>query len=168
MKCVKNWNNSSHRKENPMKKSWFTPTGILLTLFLSVATSQNAQDVPSDGGKSHQLRRQLAISLLRQVNTAEVVEESTYGSFSSWQTLQAHHAPYFSKFIAMHRQELPNMNFADPPEILPGWSLRLNVHADGQGYDLLLQDMTDKKCGYAAVTDENVIIRQSKWIDCEI
>lgn len=44
----------------------------------------------------------------------------------------------------------------------------MNVHVDGQGYDLLLQDMTDKKCGYAAFTDENVIIRRSKWIDCEI
>jgi hypothetical protein len=33
---------------------------------------------------------------------------------------------------------------------------------------VLLLDMTDKKCGYAAVTDENVVIRQSKEIGCEI
>ena len=151
-----------------MKKSWFTSIAILLTLFLSVATSQNAQDVPIDREKIQQLRRYLAISLLRQINTAEVVEKSTCGSFSSWETLQAHHAEYFDEFIAIHRQQIPDLKFADPPEILPEWILRLNVHSDGQGYDLLLQDMTDKKCGYAAVTDENVIIRQSKWIDCKI
>ena len=56
----------------------------------------------------------------------------------------------------------------NPPEILPGWNLRLNVHSDGQGYDLLLTDMTDEKCGYAVLTDENGVIRQSKAIDCEI
>jgi hypothetical protein len=151
-----------------MKKRWFIPTAILLTLFLGVMTSQNAQDVPRGAANPDWLRRQFAISLLRTINTAEVVDKSTYGSFSTGQTLQAHDATYFEKFIAMHQQQLPNMNFADPPEILPGWSLRLNVHAGGQGYDLLLQDMTDKKCGYAAVTDENAIIRQSKWIDCEI
>ena len=44
----------------------------------------------------------------------------------------------------------------------------MNMHADGQGYEVLLRDMTDKKCGYAAVTDEDAVIRQSKAIDCDI
>ena len=151
-----------------MKKRWFIPTIILLSLFLGIGAARNAQDVPNDEEKVQHLRRFFAISLLRQINTAEIVEKSTYGSFSSWQTLQAHHAEYFDEFIAMHRQQIPDQKFGDPPAILPECDLRLNVHADGQGYDLLLQDMTDKKCGYAAVTDENVIIRQSKWIDCKI
>jgi len=50
------------------------------------------------------------------------------------------------------------------------------VRSDGQGYDLLLIDMTDEKCGYAVLTDEDGVIRQSKAIwwgwfriaDCEI
>jgi hypothetical protein len=46
--------------------------------------------------------------------------------------------------------------------------LRLNITADGQGYDVLLEDTTDKNCGYAAVTDERGVIRQSKAIDCQI
>jgi hypothetical protein len=54
------------------------------------------------------------------------------------------------------------------PEILPGRSLRLNVTADGKGYDLILEDLTDKSCGYALATDERGIIRQSKNIDCAI
>ncbi|HXN50410.1 MAG TPA: hypothetical protein VN943_00635 [Candidatus Acidoferrum sp.] len=51
---------------------------------------------------------------------------------------------------------------------MPGWTLRLNVSSDGKGYDVLLEDTTDQTCGYAAVTDERGIIRQSKAIDCEI
>jgi hypothetical protein len=32
----------------------------------------------------------------------------------------------------------------------------------------MLKDTTDEKCGYAALTDENWLIRQSKVIDCQI
>jgi hypothetical protein len=39
---------------------------------------------------------------------------------------------------------------------------------DGKGYDLMLQDLTDKTCWYAALTDESGVIRQSKAIDCKI
>jgi len=61
----------------------------------------------------------------------------------------------------------PQFARSSGPEIPSGWSLRLNVTADGKTYDLLLEDTTDK-CGYAAVTDERGIIRQSKAIDCPI
>jgi hypothetical protein len=156
-------------KGEPMKKRWVIPNAVLLMLFLGVLTSQNAQDVSTGAEKTDPLRHQLAIALLRTINTAEVVDQSTYGFYSSWQTLLSHNPKYFDEFIATHRRELPNtQQFADPPEILPGWDLRMNMHADGQGYDLLLRDMTDKKCGYAAVTNENVIIWQAKAIDCEI
>lgn len=43
-----------------------------------------------------------------------------------------------------------------------------NVTSDGKGYDVLLEDTTDKSCAYAAVRDERGIIRQSKAIDCAI
>jgi len=33
---------------------------------------------------------------------------------------------------------------------------------------VLLRDLTDDKCSYAALTDESGLIRQSKAIDCEI
>ena len=72
-----------------------------------------------------------------------------------WKTLVSGQPKYFG-------------HFSDAPEILPGWNLRLNVHTDGQGYDVLLRDLMDEKCGYAALTDERGVIRQSKAIDCEI
>ena len=40
--------------------------------------------------------------------------------------------------------------------------------SNGQGYDLLLTDMTDEKCGYAVLTDENGVVRQSEATACEI
>jgi hypothetical protein len=54
------------------------------------------------------------------------------------------------------------------PEIVPGWKLRLNLSKDGKAYDLLLEDVTDPKCGYAVVSDERGLIRQSKAIDCAL
>jgi hypothetical protein len=44
----------------------------------------------------------------------------------------------------------------------------MNMHADGQRYDILLQDTTDNKCGYAAITNESGIIWQAKSVECEI
>lgn len=49
------------------------------------------------------------------------------------------------------------------PEILPEWSLRLNVNADGQGYVLLLEDSADKT-GYAVLNDERGVIRVRKYL----
>src|ERR1700756_1949775 len=131
---------------------------VLLMLSLGLRTSQYAQDVPSDTKKSDQAKYQFALSLLRAINTAEVVDHTQYGSFSSWQNLLSHHSDYFNDFIAMHRQQLPKARFVALPEIVDGWNLRLTVHADGQGYDLLLRDITDTKCGYAVLTDEQGII----------
>jgi hypothetical protein len=159
-------------------KKWGILTSLLL-VFLGVQTPQFAQDTSTDPGKAH--RRQLAISLLRLINTAEVPYHSGNGSYATWQTLLSSYPKQFDEFLARHsrvvifgqpdtvtRHILPPIQFNDPPEILPGWNLRLNVHSDGQGYDLLLIDMTDEKCGYAVLTDENGVIRQSKAIDCEI
>jgi hypothetical protein len=53
-------------------------------------------------------------------------------------------------------------------EIVPGWKLRLNVTKEGTSYDLLLEDVTDPKCGYAVVSDERGRIRQSKSVECEL
>ena len=158
-------------------KKWGILSSLLLVL-LVVQTPQFAQDTSIDPGKAH--RRQLAISLLRTINTAEATYHSESGSYATWQTLSSSYRKVFDDFLARHsefylgprdtatRHLLPLIQFNEPPEILPGWNLRLNVHSDGQGYDLLVRDMTDEKCGYAVLTDENGVIRQSKAIDCQI
>jgi len=140
----------------------------LLVLFLGVQTPQFAQDTSTSSAKTGRAKHSVAISLLRAINTAEVTYQHENGSFAKWQTLLSSQPKYFDKFLAIYGPEKSNPHFADVPQILAGWNLRLNVHSDGQGYDVLLQDMTDDKCGYAALTDESGIIRQSKAIDCEI
>ena len=165
-------------------KKWGILTSLLLVL-LVVQTPQFAQNTSADPGKAH--RRQLAIELLRTIFTAEATYHSENGSYATWQTLLSSYRKYFDEFLARHKVENARNSvengsggvvwrpktifinqFNDPPEILPGWNLRLNVHSDAQGYDLLLTDMTDEKCGYAVLTDENGVIRQSKAIDCQI
>jgi hypothetical protein len=110
----------------------------------------------------------IAIGFLRTINTAEATYHAKNASFLVWNVLLSGYQEYFDEFLTGNGLQKANLHFSDGPEILPGWNLRLNVHTDGQGYDLLLRDMMDKKCGYAALTDESGVIRQSKAIDCEI
>jgi hypothetical protein len=104
-----------------------------------------------------------ALGLLRTINTAELVERNKYGSYASWQILLAHHGEYFNEWLARNYPQADNVRLADIPEILPGLNLRLNAHADGQGYDVLLEDTTDKT-GYAVLSDERAAIRECNWL----
>jgi hypothetical protein len=87
------------------------------------------------------------------------MELSNYGSYSSWQTLIAHQPEFSSEFLSINYPQDPNLHFTEMPEILPGWSLRFNVHADGQGYGgnathfVLLLALTPPMCCSGWVQD---------------
>jgi hypothetical protein len=134
---------------------------VLLLVALGVLTPQFAQNAPVGPEKPDQERRFHALGLLRTINTAEVPEIRNNGSYASWPILLAHQTEYLYGWLTGFYPHEVNLRFADMPEILPGYSLRLNVHADGQGYDVRLQDMTDKQ-GYAAFSDESGIIWQGE------
>jgi hypothetical protein len=152
-----------------MKKHQVILSTVLVVLFLGIQTPQFAQDTPTGPANADQARHRVAIGLLRSINTAELTYRSKNGSFVIWNTLVSDEPKYFALAInGLMKDAGHSARFSDPPEILPGWNLRLNVHPDGQGYDVLLRDLTDEKCGYAALTDESGVIRQSKAIDCEI
>jgi hypothetical protein len=51
---------------------------------------------------------------------------------------------------------------------VPGWKLRLTISNGGKSYDALAEDATDAKCGYAGVTDERGMIRESEFISCKM
>lgn len=137
----------------------------LAALTFGVLPTPSAQEIKPPRPELE--RRSTALGLLRTINTAEAVDRSQFGSFSSWSNLLAHKHDSFEKWIA-HYGQSSQTQFHDMPEIMPGWSLRLNVHADGQGYDVRLQDLRDEKCWYAAISDESGVIRQSLALDCEI
>ena len=161
--------------------TWLALT--LAGLIFVTATAQRGQGTPAQSSGGEHARRSVGVNTLRLINTAEYGYRSIHGTFASWDLLvtsevfsgQNHFV--FRTFNALYEQQrqivqnapqLANVHFSKAPEILPGWMLRLNVTSDGTGYDVLLEDETDKACGYAVVTNESGLIRQSKTIDCEI
>jgi hypothetical protein len=141
-----------------MKKHRILLSTVLLVLALGVLTPQFAQDTSTNAEKTDQekLHRALVMGFVRTINTAEGIEHYKYGSYSSWQTLLEHHEKDLNGWARYYSQGV-NERFADMTEILPGYGLRLNVHADGQGYDLRLED-TAAKSHYAAFSDESGVI----------
>jgi hypothetical protein len=139
----------------------------LLALLVSTLTVCRAQNAAPPEGT--QARRSLAITLLRAINTAEYDNKFKNGHFVDWDTLSE--SGLLDKALKLAAQKDPKVagaRFGKAPEILPGWHLRLNIHADGQGYDVMLEDVTDAACHYAAGSDERGVIRQSKTIDCDL
>jgi hypothetical protein len=148
---------------------------IWLTFFLggvmlAVAIPQRAQSPAEPSRPDEQARRSVAVNTLRAINTAEYAYKFRHGTFASWNVLLA--SGEFTgrgmHLAVQNEPQLVNEQFFKAPRILPGWVLRLNVTPDGKKYDILLEDQTDKTCGYAAITDERGVIRQSKTIDCDI
>jgi hypothetical protein len=134
---------------------------LLLVFLLGVQTPQFAQETSTGLAPFDQERIRVAIGIVRTINTAEVVERSTYGSFASWQTLLAHQQGKFNEWLSHFDSRDSNVHFGSAPEILPGWSLRLLVQPDGLSYVVLVEDAKDKN-GYAALSDERGVIRECK------
>lgn len=145
-----------------MRKHQFISSAVaLFAISLGVLTPQFAQDPPTGAEKPDVARRSIMLGLVRTINTAEVVERSTYGSFASWQSLLAHQQEYLNEWLASFYSRDPNVHFGSTPEILPGWNLRLIVPTDGQGWVVMLEDTKDKN-GYAALSDERGVIWECK------
>lgn len=142
---------------------------VLVALLITTDKTLRSQNAPPSSSDADRAKRLLAISLLREINTTEVTYRTNHGVYASRDVLLA--SEEFKgrgwTLAAKNNPQWANVPRSTGPVIMPGWSLRLNVTADGQSYDLLLEDTTDN-CGYAAVTDERGIIRQSKAIDCAI
>ena len=145
----------TEKGESTLKKHRIILGTILVVLALGIVAPQFAQEPSPDGEKAAlQKHHALCIGLVRIINTDEVTEVATYGSYSSWENLLAHQPEFFNRWLA--RPDSQQAKFADAPDILPGFRLRLNIHADGKGYDLRLQDTTGE--GWAAFSDESGVI----------
>jgi hypothetical protein len=140
-----------------------------LVLILGAQQTQTEQTAKQQSSDATHARRSVAVNTLRAINTAEYSYRTAHGGFVPWEILVASKELNGGRrFAVQNEAQLANSQFSKLPEILPGWALRLNVTPDGKGYDVLLEDMTDKTCGYAAITNESGLIRQSKTLDCDI
>jgi hypothetical protein len=150
-----------------MRRHWVVSTIILIAVVIGSFKFQYAQN---SAGDSDLAKQNLAVNLLRAINTAERAYHQNHGAFTSWATLAT--SDEFTKtgmkWAARHNPQLAKLRLSSGPDILPGWKLRLDLTSDRNGYDVLLEDAADKSCGYAALTDERGVIRQSKTIDCKI
>ena len=142
---------------------------IVVAMTLGAAIPQYGQNAAAPASDADNARHMLAISILRAINTVEAGYQIEHSSYATWDDLlgSKEFAEYEKECLA-NDPEFAAVHFSKGPEILPGWRLRLNLTNEGKGYDLLLEDTMDKACGYAAVTDERGVIRQSKAIDCPI
>src|SRR5712672_2414091 len=145
-------------------------TFFLGGVMLTAAIPQRAQSPAAPSSLDEQARRSVAVNTLRAINTAEYAYKFRHGTFASWNVLLA--SGEFTgrgmHLAVQNEPQLVNEQFLKAPRILPGWMLRLNVTPDGKKYDILLEDQTDKTCGYAAISDERGVIRQTKTIHCDI
>lgn len=141
--------------------------GAVLILGGVAARPQKPAPGPTDRERE---RRSLAVNLVRAINTAELQFKKSQGKYADWAMLTGN-GDFTETGTKWAPESFPTVShamYSRGAEIVPGWKLRLNVSHDGQAYDLLLEDVTDPKCGYAAVSDERGVIRQSKSIDCAI
>jgi len=149
-----------------MQKKSVLLLSFLAILTLGVVGTLRSQDAPADSAHA---RHSVAVSLLRAINTAEYDYKNKHGAFASKDSLLASEE-FKGRGMAWAARNEPQLASAHPsngPEVLPGWTLRLNLTPDGKGYDVLLEDTADKSCAWAAYTDERGIIRESKPIGCK-
>jgi hypothetical protein len=145
-----------------MKKHRVILSVVLLVMALGASASRVPQDVrTAGGGNSQDQSRVTTLGFLRTINTAEAAEFAKQGSYASWQTLMEHQQEYLNSWQATYA---PRTSFANLPEVIPGLvKLRLNVHADGRGYDVLVEDLKDKN-GYAGLSDERGVVRECLFL----
>ena len=86
-----------------------------------------------------------------------------HGSFANWHDL-LNSEEFTAKGLKWAVRQEPQLRLAqlsDGLQVAPGWTLRFNLIADGRAYDVSLEDNTDNSRGYAVLTDERGIIRES-------
>jgi hypothetical protein len=152
-----------------MRKKGITLTVLVVVLTLGVVTSIRSQNAPPKPSDATNAKRSLAIGLLRAINTAELDYKIKYGLYANWEALSTS-GGFLEKgltWAAKNDPQFAEVKLSKAPEVLPGWTLRLNLTADAQHYDLMLQDKEDE-CVYAAVTNESGLIWQAKNIQCPL
>jgi hypothetical protein len=153
-----------------MKRSrLYSSAALLLVLFCLSSPASTQQPSPSLTSRENE-RRSFAINLVRAINTAEAHYLKDHQVYADWETLFGN-GDFSENGTKWAPKEFPTVGHAlygSGAEIAPGWRLRLNVSNNGKSYDLILEDVTDPKCNYAAVTDDRGLIRQSKAVACPI
>lgn len=143
---------------------------LLMILMLSCQAACWAQKGSPVMADRERERRSFAQVLVKAINAAEADYHKKHDVYANWDTLVGigDFSSTGTKWAPADFPTVAHALYGNGAEIVPGWRLRLHLSKDGKAYDLLLEDVTDPKCGYAVVTDERGLIRQGKSIDCAL
>jgi type II secretory pathway pseudopilin PulG len=152
----------------PKRATTYVLTLVLLSALALPALPQKAP--PLAPATRENERHSFAVNVLRAINNAERDYKTKHGAYANWETLFSN--GYFTesgtKSISEEYPTVAHALYGLGPEIVPGWRLRLNVSNNGQSYDVLLEDVNDPKCGFAGLTDDRGLVRQSKSVACPL
>jgi len=140
---------------------------ILLLSCQAVIRAQKGSPVMADRERE---RRSFAQNLVKAINAAEADYRKKHDVFANWDTLLGigDFSSNGTKWAPADFPTVAHALYGSGAEIVPGWRLRLQLSKGDKAYDLLLEDVTDPKCGYAVFSDERGLIRQGKSIDCTL
>jgi hypothetical protein len=147
--------------------SIFVGICVITTLAGAAGSPQKVSIAPASRERE---RQSFAVNLARAINNAELNYKTKNDKYADWATLTGNgdFTETGTKWAPTGFPTVGHAMYSRGVEIVPGWKLRLNVSHEGKAYDLTLEDATDPKCNYAAITDERGLIRQSKVIDCPL
>ncbi len=157
-----------------MKRTWKI-SGLLMAICaiaLSIHTHRASGQVAANMDSDPHDQRMLAITIIREINTAEVVNCRLNGDkideTKQFLTLDdLLNAPCFkqaqSSFRGPNEAQLSESLTAGP-EIVPGLEFRLVISPDGKHYNLWLGQKRDVSCGFAFYSDERGVIYEGKAI----
>jgi hypothetical protein len=140
---------------------------ILLLSCQAVIRAQKGSPVLADRERE---RRSFAQNLVKAINAAEADYRKKHDVYANWDTLVGigDFSSNGTKWAPADFPTVAHALYGTGAEIVPGWRLRLHLTNGDKAYDLLLEDVTDPKCGYAVFSDERGLIRQGKSIDCAL
>jgi len=143
-------------------------TGLLLIFLLcsvALGRAQKPSVAPADRERE---RHSFAQNLVKSINAAEADYFKKHQAYASWDTMlgMGEFSSNGTKWASSEFPTVAHALYGSGPEIVPGWRLRLHLSNNNQAYDLLLEDVTDSKCGYAVISDERGMIRQGRSVDC--
>ncbi len=144
--------------------------GVLLALLLSCQPASWPQKGTPVVADRERERRSFAHNLARAINAAEADYHKKHEAYASWETLMGlgDFSQNGTKWASPEFPTVAHALYGSGAEIVPGWRLRLHLSNGDKAYDVMIEDVTDPKCGYAVVTDERGLIRQGKLIDCPL
>jgi len=144
--------------------------GWLLILVLTCQVTGRAQKGSPVAADRERERRSFAQNLVKAINAAEADYRKKHDVYANWDTLIGigDFSSNGTKWAPADFPTVAHALYGSGAEIVPGWRLRLQLSKGDKAYDLLLEDVTDPKCGYAVISDDRGLVRQGKSIDCTL